>query len=168
MRKPRYRIRSASFTDALAIFNMIKKHPDELVPRSISDILQNIDRFFVAEAIADEEIIGTVSWAALPEIGSGKHPSVEVKSLSVDGDWRGRGIGRRLVERAIRKVRSLHPDQIVVLTFTPEFFRKLGFVEVPKEKLMYKLYTGCLNCAKYDSPFTCPEVAMSLQLKSRE
>ncbi|MFH0880034.1 MAG: GNAT family N-acetyltransferase [Lentisphaerota bacterium] len=144
---------------------MIKKNPDELVPRSISDILQNIDRFLVVEALSDGKIIGTVSWAALPEIGSARHPSVEIKTLSVDTGWRKRGIGCKLVQRAIRRVKSLRPEQIVVLTFTPAFFKTMGFVEVPKEKLMYKLYTGCLNCTKYDSPFTCPEVAMSLQLK---
>ena len=55
------------------------------------------------------------------------------------------------------------PAQCVVLTFSPEFFRKLGFIEVPKESLMHKLYAGCINCTKYDNPFTCPEVAMALE-----
>ncbi|HBA84543.1 MAG TPA: hypothetical protein DCZ95_10655 [Verrucomicrobia bacterium] len=165
MKKKEPKIRNASFTDARAIFDMIKKHPNELVPRSISDILQNIDRFVVCEV--DGEVLGTVSWAVLPEIGSAKHPSVEIKSLSVDKSLRGTGLGRRLVRSAINHVKALYPEQIIVLTFTPEFFRKLGFVEVPKEKLMYKLYTGCLNCSKYDSPFTCPEVAMALTLKKK-
>ena len=52
----------------------------------------------------------------------------------------------------------------MVLTFAPEFFRQFGFREVPKETLMHKLYMGCINCTKYDSPFTCPEVAMTLIL----
>jgi uncharacterized FAD-dependent dehydrogenase len=92
-KRPRYRIRNASFTDAFAIFNMIKQHPDELVPRSISDILQNIDRFMVAESVAEEEIIGTCVVGGAAEIGSGKHPSVEVKSLSVVGDGAGGASG---------------------------------------------------------------------------
>ncbi|NLB56022.1 MAG: GNAT family N-acetyltransferase, partial [Lentisphaerae bacterium] len=54
---------------------------------------------------------------------------------------------------------------IIVLTFTPEFFAKFGFVETSKEKLMHKLYMGCMNCTKYDSPFTCPEVAMTLNIR---
>jgi len=36
---------------------------------------------------------------------------------------------------------------------------------VPKDKVMYKLYTGCINCTKYANPFTCPEKAMVLELK---
>ena len=164
MKKDRYPIRNASFTDAHAIFALIKKNPNELVPRSISDILQNIDRFLVSEHKG--KVVGIVSWAVLPEIGSARHPSVEVKSLAVDASLRGKGLGRKLVETAIKRVGTLHPEQIIVLTFTPEFFKRLGFKEVPKETLMHKLYTGCLNCSKYDSPFTCPEVAMSLSLES--
>ena len=36
--------------------------------------------------------------------------------------------------------------------------------EIPKEKLMHKIYMGCLNCSKYDSPFTCPEIAMVMEM----
>ena len=46
------------------------------------------------------------------------------------------------------------------------FFKSLGFVEVPKEQLMHKIYTGCMSCTKYDSPFTCPEVAMAMDLRA--
>jgi len=108
--------------------------------------------------------VGTVAWSILPEIGRSLHPTVEIKSVAVRGDLQGRGLGRKLVEAAIERVRLLKPAQIIVLTFTPDFFRKLGFREVPKETLMHKLYMGCLNCSKYDSPFTCPEVAMALAL----
>ena len=59
------------------------------------------------------------------------------------------------------RVSEFNPHQIIVLTFTPPFFARLGFVPVSKETLMYKLYKGCMNCSKYDSPFTCPEVAMA-------
>jgi hypothetical protein len=42
----------------------------------------------------------------------------------------------------------------------------MGFKEVPKASLMHKLYMGCINCTKYDSPFTCPEVAMAMDVKN--
>ena len=44
--------------------------------------------------------------------------------------------------------------------FAPEFFAKMGFREVPKTKIMHKLYTGCINCTKHADPYTCPEIAM--------
>jgi len=158
MSNQEHQIRSAKFEDTKEIFALIKRYPEELLPRPVSDILQNIDRFLVAEQNA--RVIGTVAWQILPEIGASHAPSVEIKSLAVDPDHRGTSIGRALVETAIERIRPLHPSQVLVLTFTPDFFRKLGFREVPKERLMHKIYMGCINCSKYDSPFTCPETAM--------
>lgn len=160
MEKKSFAIRNAVFRDAPEIFALIKRHPGELVPRSMSDILQNIDRFLVADR--GGEVAGTVAWAILPEIGSDRHPTIEIQSVAVDTSARGHGLGRALVEAAIRRIRPLHPEQIIVLTFVPDFFRRFGFVEVPKETLMHKIYTGCANCTRYDSPLTCPEIAMSL------
>lgn len=155
-------IRHAGFGDAEAIFRLIKSYPDELLARPVSDIVQNIDRFMVA--VKDGEVVGAAAWAVLPEIGKAMQPSVEVKSVAVEKSLKGQGVGTRLVKAVIDRIREFKPAQIIVLTFTPDFFGKLGFVKVPKETLMHKLYMGCVNCSKYDNPFTCPEVAMAIQL----
>ena len=162
MKKGNYKIRPAEFVDTTVIFSLIKQYPKEVLARPISDIVQNIDRFLVCEHRG--KLIGTISWQILPEIGTPRLPSVEIKSLAVLKSAKKRGIGSALVREVIRKIKSLNPAQIVALTFTPDFFRKCGFVEVPKSKLMHKLYAGCINCSKYDSPFTCPEVAMAMDL----
>ena len=154
------RIRPAEFKDAQAIFDLIKSFPNELLPRALSDIVENIDRFLVCEHAG--RVIGTVSWQIMPEIGAPRRASVEIKSLAVEAKHARAGIGRKLVGCAIERIRPLDPAQIIALTFTPDFFKKLGFVNVPKETLMHKIYSGCINCTKYDSPFTCPEVAMAL------
>jgi len=159
-------IRNAEFEDVGAIFTLIKEHPRELIPRAISDIVQNIDRFLVCEARG--RIIGTAAWQILPEIGKALNPSVEIKSVSISSHCQHKGIGSALVKAVIQRIKRFHPAQIVVLTFTPEFFRQFGFHEVAKETLMHKLYMGCINCTKYDSPFTCPEVAMTLAVKPRQ
>lgn len=152
-------IRKARFSDGPAIFKQIKEHPSELVPRPLSNIMLNIDRFLVAEC--EGEIVGTASWSVLPELDPSKNPSIEIQSVSVRTDQQKTGLGRRLVEAALERVAEFRPDQIIVLTFTPPFFEKLGFKPIPKDKILYKLYKGCMNCAKYDSPLTCPEVAMA-------
>jgi len=157
-----YIVRNAGFTDAEGIFRLIKGYPKELLPRPISDIAENIDRSLVCELKG--AIVGTVSWSILPEIGHVRHPAVEIKSLAVKKGLKKHGVGRLLVEAAIERIRILHPSQIIVLTFTPGFFARMGFHEVPKVSLMHKLYMGCINCVKYDSPFTCPEVAMSIDV----
>lgn len=155
-------IRPAEFRDAEQIFTMIKAFPHELLPRPIGDIVQNIDRFIVAEH--DGAVVGAVSWHILPEIGAPRYPFVEIKSLAVAADHQGRGLGKQLLARAIQRVRPMHPAKIIALTFSPPFFKSAGFSEVPKIDLMHKIYTGCISCTKYDSPFTCPEVAMAMDI----
>lgn len=165
-RKPKtITIRPAGFEDAGAIYRIIKEHPREVLPRAVSDIVQNIDRCLVAET--GGTIVGTASWQILPEIGRVSEPSIEIKSVAVARDCQRRGVGAALIRAIIRQVSAYHPAQIVVLTFSPDYFRRFGFVETPKDKLMHKLYMGCVNCTKYDSPFTCPEVAMTLRVAPR-
>ena len=160
------KIRQAGFKDVASIYALIKEHPREVVPRATSDIVQNIDRFLVAEIKG--QIVGTASWQILPEIGRAANHSIEIKSVAVARAFQRHGIGTALVKAMIKHVRAYRPAQIVVLTFSPPYFRKFGFHEVPKETLMHKLYIGCINCTKYDSPFTCPEVAMTLVVGAKK
>lgn len=155
-------IRPAGFQDAGAIFSLIRSYPDYLLPRALGDLIQNIDRCLVAELAG--QVVGTVSWQILPEIGVSGNPSVEIKSLAVRDSERGHGIGYRLVTEAIKRIAVFRPREIIVLTFGPAFFERFGFVVTPKERLMHKLYMGCMNCTRFDSPFTCPEVAMALTM----
>ena len=156
-------VRPAGFGDAAEIYRLIKEHPREVLARSIGDIVQNIDRFLVAEV--GGRVVGTASWQILPEIGRVTEPSIELKSVAVSKKFQRRGVGEALVRALVHHVRSYRPAQLVVLTFSPDYFRRFGFRETPKEKLMHKLYMGCVNCSKYDSPFTCPEVAMTIDLR---
>lgn len=156
----KHHIRPAEFRDARPIFKLIKSYPDELVPRAMSDIIQNIDRFFVCDD--GEGLVGAASWAILPEIGDASRTCVEVQSVAVAPHMRRQGVGERLVKAVLAHVRPLHPAQVIVLTFTPDFFRRLGFHEVEKAGLVHKIYMGCINCTRYESPLTCPEVAMAL------
>ncbi|MDI6774704.1 MAG: GNAT family N-acetyltransferase, partial [Verrucomicrobiota bacterium] len=137
MKQKTRRIRPAEFKDAVSIFMLVRSHPRELLGRSISDIVQNIDRFLVCAPRG--KVVGVVSWQILAEIGAPKDPTIEIKSLAVEASRRRSGIGRALVERAIEHIRRLRPSKIIVLTFHPKFFTRFGFREVPKESLMYKL-----------------------------
>ncbi|MDA3797677.1 MAG: GNAT family N-acetyltransferase [Kiritimatiellae bacterium] len=153
-------VRKAKFSDAYGIFELIQEHTDKLISLSISNISQNIDRFFVYEEKG--QILGCVSWAILPEIGKPKAPTLEIKSLAVHSSYQKKGIGSALVTSAIDNIKDFKPTQIIALTFAKGFFKKLGFVEVDKASLIHKIYTGCINCTRYESPLTCPEIAMGL------
>ena len=159
-------IRPANFKDTKAIYNLIKDNSEQLLTRSMSDIVQNIDRFLVALGRDGAEPIGAISYDFLPEIGDPLRTAIELKSVCVKDGWRGKGVGKKLVEEQISRVMPLAPHQIVVLTFAVGFFEKLGFSVVPKTTLMHKLYIGCINCVKHESPFTCPEQAMVLRIKN--
>jgi amino-acid N-acetyltransferase len=158
-----FNIRKAAFADVHQIYELIKQHPAELLPRSISDIVKNTDRFVVTEC--KNKIVGTAAWEILPEIGHVVTPTIEIKSVAVDKKYQKSGIGTGLVKTVLKRIEEYRPVEILVLTFTPDFFRKFGFKEVSKKKIMHKIYMGCLNCTKYESPFTCPEVAMTLYFK---
>ncbi|MBR2982647.1 MAG: GNAT family N-acetyltransferase [Kiritimatiellae bacterium] len=154
--------RRATLADAAEIFGLIHQNRDQLVPRSMGNIAENIDRFRVVES--GGRIVGCAAYQIHPEIGDALAATVEIQSVAVDVGCRTRGIGRRLVESVIGSVRDFAPREVLVLTFAPEFFGKLGFVEIPKTKVMHKLYTGCINCTKHANPFTCPEIAMTRAL----
>ena len=152
------RIRAATLRDAEKIFALVSLNIDMLVPRSLGNIVESVDRFVIAEA--EGEMVGCASYQIHPEIGNAEAATVEIVSVAVKSMFRKRGIGRLLVEAIVANVKRFNPREVLVLTFAPEFFRKLGFSETPKTEVMHKLYTGCINCTKHADPFTCPEIAM--------
>jgi len=151
-------IRAATLKDAEKVFALIARNQDMLVPRSLGNIVENIDRFVIAEA--DGEMVGCAAYQIHPEIGRAEAATVEIVSVAVKSVFRKRGVGRLLVEAVVANAKRFAPKEVLVLTFAPEFFTKLGFVETPKTEVMHKLYTGCINCTKHADPFTCPELAM--------
>ena len=152
-------VRKATLKDVEKIFALIHINRDLLVPRSVGDIVSHIDRFLIAEV--DGEMAGCAAYQIHPEIGDIEGATVEIQSVAVKTVYRRQGLGKALVEKAIDSVRSFNPREVLVLTFAPEFFKSLGFSEIPKTKVMHKLYTGCINCTKHADPFTCPEIAMT-------
>ena len=161
-----FSIRRARLGDAERVYALIGGNADRLVPRSLANIVESIDRFVVAEV--GGAIAGCASYQIHPEIGAPESATVEIVSVAVADDFRRRGIGRALVETVAERVAPFSPRELVVLTFAPEFFMSLGFVEVPKTKIMHKLYTGCINCTKHANPFTCPEKAMIRRFEERK
>ena len=157
-------LRPATVQDVRGIYRLIREHSENLIPRSINDIVQNMDRFLVA-ALPEGGIIGTAAYTIFPEIGAPDKTSVELQSVCVDGGYRHHGIGHALVKAQLRRVGAMDVAQVIVLTFTPDFFAPLGFRPIDKSTLMHKIYIGCINCTKHESPFTCPEVAMALAMK---
>ena len=157
-----YSLRPARLSDAAAVFALIRENSDNLIAKPMGDIVSSVDRFMVAES--GGSIVGCATYSILPEVGNSRSATVEIQSVAVAASFRGVGVGRALVEAVLARIAAFEPADVLVLTFTPEFFAKMGFSQIPKSQVMHKLYSGCIHCTKHADPFTCPEIAMSRKI----
>jgi amino-acid N-acetyltransferase len=144
-------VRSANVNDVKAINGLINTYAerDQMLFRSLADIYTNLQTFFVAEN--DGQVIGCcaleVIWSDL----------AEVKSLAVDENHKGSGVGSSLVNAAVEKAKLIGVPKVFGLTLKPEFFEKLGFKVVDKNELPMKVWSDCARCPKQQN---CDETAV--------
>ena len=83
--------------------------------------------FFVAEQ--DGRLIGA---AGLEIYG----PSALLRSVVVEDEWRGSGVGGRLIDRALGKAKERGIEDVFLLTTTAEnYFPRFGFACVGREEV---------------------------------
>ena len=144
-------IRPATIHDVYRIADIINSHAElgRMLFKSYAQLYEDLRDFAVHEE--DGKVVGVVGlsiiWADL----------CEVRSLAVDEDYRGRGIGRKLVEWAVDEARRLQIRRLMSLTYEQTFFEKLGFEVVSKDTLPLKVWSDCVRCPKRDG---CDEIAM--------
>jgi amino-acid N-acetyltransferase len=87
----------------------------------------------------------------------------EIRSLIVDEAYRGQKIGQRLVKFAVEEAKALHVEEdVLVLTYQPTFFERLGFSEINKEAIPeHKIWADCIKCIHFP---VCNEVALVYKL----
>lgn len=100
------------------------RHVDE-------DVAANPAGIFVAEA--EGKIVGYITTRIDPEAGRGRIPN-----LAVAADWRGHGLGRELIERALDYFRGLDLEYAVIETMAQNaighhLYQSCGFVEVARQ-----------------------------------
>lgn len=75
--------------------------------------------------------------------------------IAVDGSLRGENLGTELLNKGIEETKSLGGRSMYLVARAPEFFRKNGFVTIPREEAPN--FFECLTCPQYGK--TChPEV----------
>ncbi len=128
-----------------------------LLPRTQQDIADNIDDFWV---IKDNQLDNpaTVACGALEQF---TNELIEIRSLVVNPNIQGSGLGRILVEELIAAARSRGAKRLMALTYSVGFFEKLGFKVVEKDIFPEKIWSICVNCYKFNN---CDEVAVVLYL----
>ncbi len=149
-------MRPAAIGDVPVIHHLLEIYAAQgnLLPRTLSEMYRHLRDFFVIEADGKVAACGALE-IFTDDLG-------EVRSLVVDDAWKGKGLGRMLVERLIEEARAIGLKRLMALTYVPEFFHKLGFKTVPKETLPEKVWSVCVKCYKYNS---CDEIAVLLLLK---
>jgi amino-acid N-acetyltransferase len=144
-------IRRATIYDVPRMQAVINSHAElgKMLFKSYAELYENLRDFAVYEE--DGKVLGcaalAIIWADL----------AEVRSLAVDDDYRGRGIGSALVRWCIDDARRLQIRKLMSLTYEQRFFAKLGFEVVEKETLPLKVWSDCVRCPKKDH---CDEIAM--------
>ncbi len=144
-------IRKARASEAEEIKKLIDYYArkNEMLPRSLSEIYENIRDYWVWEE--RKRVVGCgalhVSWVNLGE----------VKSLAVAKRYKKRGIGTALVKKCIEEAKDIGLKRLFVLTYKPEFFKKKGFKSIGKEELPNKVWSECVRCVKFPN---CNESAL--------
>ena len=127
-----------------------------ILPRSNDEMATNIRSYLLAK---DGEII--VGFLALhihaPDLA-------EIRSLIITQSYQNKGIGKDLIEEALKEGKSLALKEVLVLTYKWEFFQKLGFLEIPKSSLPdHKIWADCIKCKLFP---VCNEVSLIKHLAS--
>ena len=151
-------IRKAVIRDVPDIHKILNHYAEKdlLLPRSLSALYDHLrDYFVLADKKPGHPIKGVcglgICWEDLAEI----------RSLAVTADQQGKGSGTRLVEMCLKEAENLGLKKVFVLTYVPDFFKRLGFREVNKSVLPHKIWADCLNCPKFPD---CDETAMMIDL----
>jgi len=83
----------------------------------------------------------------------------EIRSLIVNEEYRGQKVGQRMVHFTLDEAKKLGVEEdVLVLTYLPQFFQKLGFVEINKEEIPeHKIWADCIKCIHFP---ICNEIAL--------
>jgi amino-acid N-acetyltransferase len=144
-------IRPATIHDVPRISEIINSHAElgRMLFKSYAQLYEDLRDFAVYDL--DGRVVGCVAvaiiWSDL----------TEVRSLAVDDNYRGRGIGKALVNWCVEECRRMGIRRLMSLTYEQTFFEKLGFEVVGKESLPLKVWSDCVRCPKRDG---CDEIAM--------
>lgn len=94
---------------------------------------------------------------------------MEIISSAVKTKFHSQGVGKKMIASCVYHINDLGFENIFTLTFQEDFFEKLGFERMPKERLSSKIFYDCLGCGKNKSKIPglveCDEVAMKLTEK---
>ncbi|MGW2563796.1 amino-acid N-acetyltransferase [Streptomyces sp. NPDC001514] len=134
-------VRRARTTDVQAVRRLVDPYVGEgiLLDKATVTLYEDIQEFWVAERDADARVVGCgalhVMWEDL----------AEVRTLAVDPQFTGHGIGHQVLEQLLHTARWLGVRRVFCLTFEVDFFTKHGFVEIGETPVDGDVYSELLR-----------------------
>ncbi|TPH15208.1 argininosuccinate lyase [Litorilituus lipolyticus] len=122
-------VRRARMSDVDKIEELVTFWADkgEILPRSRDNVIYDIQNFVVAEV--DGIVVGCAS-LYIYQTGL-----AEIRSVVIEQAMRKQGQGEALVQYLLEFAHQMELEQIIVLTYIPEYFDKLGFNLIDKNSL---------------------------------
>ncbi|MEW5693552.1 MAG: N-acetyltransferase [Candidatus Hydrogenedentota bacterium] len=130
---------------------------EEMLPRPMMELLENIRDFWVCIDDSSNELIGCCA------LSIETAEMAEIKCLAVEKEHQLKGIGSELVRLCIEEVKSFGIKKVFALTKRPEFFKKLSFKTINRNKLPHKIWTECVRCMKFPE---CDETAVVYEIEN--
>ena len=151
-------VEKATIRDVPQIHKLVNHfaNKDEMLPRPLSEIYENVRDFFVIRESQQLIACATlhVSWSDLAEI----------RSVAVAKNNQRQGLGAQLVEACLKEAAQLGIPNVFCLTYQPTVFEKYGFNQVDKSELPRKIWAECFHCPKVPD---CNEVALIYHTKEK-
>jgi N-acetylglutamate synthase-like GNAT family acetyltransferase len=145
------RTRRAKISDTASIHSLVAQYAAQglLLPRDAEEIRAKIGHFIV-----QEENSRVVSCLSLESYGA---DLAEIRSIAVDPENRGQGLGARLIASALNEARRRGIARVFAVTHAPQFFERQGFALAARQSLTEKIERDCRACSQQR---TCKLVAV--------
>jgi amino-acid N-acetyltransferase len=149
-------VRKAAIRDIGNILELINIYAAQgiMLPRTEFEMSENIRDFSVA--YDGNHLVGCGALHFYTPT------TAEVRSLAVRPEIKQHGVGRTIVEALEEEARENDLAAIFAFTYSPGFFRKLGFDQVERGELPLKVWKDCLRCSKFEH---CDEIAVLKRLR---
>jgi amino-acid N-acetyltransferase len=150
------KFRKAKMADVESIHGLINNYANQgmMLARSRNMLYETIREFTVA-VDENDQVVGAAGLHIIWE------DLAEVRALAMDERYRGKGVGRALVNNLIGEAKELGIFRVFSLTYQQGFFEQVCFHVVTKDELPHKVWKECINCAKFPN---CDEIAMVIDL----
>ena len=155
------RLEKANLSDIKSMQELVIQEVTDgiILQRSVDEVSTNIRSYVLAKD--EEKVIGyTALHIHSPRLA-------EIRSLIVSSEYRGKNIGKKIVSFALSEAKEIGvTEEVLVLTYLPDFFKKMGFIEIPKESIPeHKIWADCIKCIHFP---VCNEVSLVYKIGKKD